>query len=124
MEWWKVIIIFAFIFVLAVTIGVAFFKYCQAESCCSKEPGYRLKKARNKCIKREHNNEIKKIIKDCRRDYKDGHSYFSVVVYYKYFDLIKNTLKSWCEDNNIDYDWTDYDNSLGMTIRIDFKDEK
>lgn len=86
-----------------------------------KPAGYRLKKYRNKVIKREHNNEIKKVIKDCRREYKDGHSYFSVVVYYKYFDLIKNTLKSWCEDNNIDYDWTDYDNGLGMTIRIDFK---
>lgn len=122
MEWWKVIIIFVvFIFVLGVNIGVAFFKYCQKESSYSKEPGYRLKKARSKNLKREHNNEIKKVIKDCRREYKDSHSYFSVVVYYKYFDTIKNALKSWCEVNNIDYDWTDYDNGLGMTIRIDFK---
>lgn len=123
MEWWKVFIIFAVIMILGATIGVAFFMYCQGESICSKEPGYRLKKARSKTIKREYNNEIKRIIKNCSKEFKDGSSYFSVCVRRKYFDTIKNALVSWCEVNNIGYDWTDYDNGLGITIRIDFKEE-
>lgn len=122
MGFWEIILIIFLILICAAYLGVVIYFIVLWFVANKKPKGDKLKKARSKTIKREYNNEIKRIIKNCSKEFKDGSSYFSVCVRYKYFDTIKNNLVSWCEVNNIDYDWTDYDNGLGITIRIDFKE--
>lgn len=115
--------IFVVIFFASLMIANIVVTVNEPKSKEKKPKDNKLKKIRNKTIKRKNNNELKKIIRECSKAYKDGRSYFSEVVHYKYFDYIKNSLISWCETNNIEYDLTYYDSSLGMTIRIEFKED-